>query len=229
MKPTTPLINLCFIPLICVLPLFGSLACSVVEASDIAADGVEAIGNGLSELPDNLREAGPYLQEDLEILWQEISDGIDTYAEEFGVQEPHHPLTRCREVRERLIAGESFNEVIRNAMNELTRDDLENMPISDLNALNRVLPFEVDLAECSGNLADVLNSLDIGQVSAVLRSEAGYHLIQLLDREGGQVKIGHVVFAITPAIEDEPEPEEEEAPDSLLEAISKLSEAVNSQ
>ncbi len=232
MKSTRNPIFLCLIPLICVLPMFATMACTVDEAAMATEVGIESFGDQIAELPDTWRDASPYLQEDLERIWNRVAGEVEVYAEEFGVAEPMHPLEDAREARERLIAGESFNDVVRAAMSGLTRDDLEQMPVSDLDILNRVLPFDIDLTQCGESLADVLNALDIGQVSTILQSEQGFHIIQLIDREGGRLKIGHIVFEVNPAIQtaETEEPVDEEASgNSIDDAIARLTRAILEQ
>lgn len=230
MNTPTRVINLCLVPLICVLPLFGMAACTATEAAEMAADGVEVFQDNLAELPDNLRTAGPYIQDDMEVLWNRVAAGIEVAADEVYMSHPPRPLTEARQVRVKLISGESFEEVVKNATTVLTPEDLKDMPIPDLSTLNGILPFEIDLRACGDNLAEVLNSLDVGQVSAVLRSEAGYHLIQLVDREGTRVRIGHVLFQVDPATDEADAPPAEVMPEDLLdEAVEKLVEAIEEQ
>jgi hypothetical protein len=195
--------SLCFIPFICVLPLFGMTACGGVRTSDTGTDSLSAVGQTLVNIHENARVAAPYLKEDLEKLWNNVAGGVQVYAEDLGVGEPPHELVQAEEARERLISGASLEEVLSRAATELTPEDLQQMPSQDLNVLNGVLPFEIDLTTCGENLAEVLNNLDIGQVSAILKSEAGYHLIQVVDRDGMRLKIGHIVFQVIPPAEDQ--------------------------
>jgi hypothetical protein len=240
MKHTSPLINLCIIPIICILPIFSSTACSTDQASKVANNGAQMVQQNLSQLPENYRVAAPYIQEDLEKLWNNVAGGIEVYGEDLGVHTPTHALAAAKEARERLIAGTSFDDVVKKAQSELTTDDLKNMPTSDLSALDGILPFDIDLTTCGENLAEVLNNLDIGQVSAVLRSEAGYHLIQLINRDGGKVKIGHIIFQVDPTIADSAAPavpDQAKSPsngatelsESMKQAIERLKEAIKKQ
>lgn len=231
MKSPNLVISLCLIPLICLIPVFGLTACTVEEGAEVAADGMEVVGKSLAELPENLRLAAPYLQEDAETAWNGIAGSIEVYAEEFGVSQPTRALTECRRAREKLIAGASFSEVVAGAIRTLTPQDLKQMPPPDLSALNGILPFDIDLSECGDNLSEILNSLDVGQISAILRSEAGYHLIQLVDRDGARVRIGHVVFQVNPAIDSsqDEQPDVAEASDDLTDALAKLAGAIERQ
>jgi len=224
-------INLCLIPFICILPVFGLAACTGEQAANAAAYTVETIGQSVADLPENVRVAAPYMQEDLEKLWYSVSGTIEVAAQDIGVSEPPHMLARAQQCREKLISGASFAEVAAKVMSQVTPEDLQNIPSSDLGVLNGILPFEIDLESCGESLAEVLNSLDVGQVSAVLKSEVGYHLIQLIDREGGRVKIGHLVFEVVPAtaVADQPPPPTAEEPDPLQQALLKLARALNDQ
>lgn len=222
-------IKTCIIPFLCVLPMFGTLACSQDVATETTTQSMEQIGTAITDLPQNARIAAPYLQEDLEKLWYSITGNIEVAAQTVGVEEPPHPLAEARQAREKIISGENFMEVARGAMSELTREDIETMPTEDLDALNGILPFEVDVESCGENLAEVLNSLDVGQVSAILKSKVGYHLVQLIDREGGRLRVGHVVFEIEPDADasqpEEPEKVAEEN-DPLRDAVSRLARAL---
>ncbi len=226
------LIDLCIIPFLCILPLFGLTACTSEEVTNATALGAETVGNSIADFPDNIRIATPYLQEDLETLWYTVSGSFEVAADTVGVGEPPHALTQARRVREKLISGATLEEVIAHAASRLTPEDLENMPISDLGALNGVLPFDINLESCGESLAEVLNSLDIGQVSAVLKSEVGYHIVQLIDRHGGSVRLGHVVFEVEPGTQVAEQNDVEavpEVPEPLRDAISRLARAIEDQ
>jgi len=231
MKKSDLWIYFCFIPFLCVLPVFTVTACSADQASSLANQGVQTIGQSIKDLPQSAQTAAPYLQEDLEKLWNNVAGGMQVYGEQVGISAPQPALAEAELTRERLIAGASFDDVVAKAATELTPEDLKEMPTSDLSALNGILPFEIDLSTCGENLAEVLNNLDIGQVSAVLRSEAGYHLIQLLDRDGAKVKIGHIVFQVDPSLADQASPSGQvaETPGPVGEAIERLTEALDKQ
>jgi hypothetical protein len=222
-------LNLCIIPFICVIPLFGTSACSSDQATDIATQGASTVQQSISDLSENAQAAAPYIQEDLEKLWGTMAGNIDVYAEQLGVEQPSHELVCAEEAREKLISGESFNDVVAKALSELTPEDLQGVSSQELNQLNGILPFDIDLTTCGENLAEVLNNLDIGQVSAILQSDAGYHLIQVIDRDGMNVKIGHILFQVVPPAGDQatqPPSQDTEASDPLNEAFEHLTEAL---
>ncbi len=224
--------------------MFGILSCSEQEALDTASLTLDTINDTISTLPENFEAAAPMLQEDLETLWYNVSGTVETYAHDIGVSEPEHPLADnsattdeplqlAEEAREQLISGTTFNELLATAAAHLTQNDLENIETTDINALNGILPFDVDLESCGENMAEVLNSLDIGQVSAILQSELGYHLIQVLDRNGGRVQIGHIIFEIDPQVELADESTDEnliaEETDPVQDAISRLAGILDNQ
>lgn len=232
MKTSRFPISLCILPFLCVLPMFTMTACTADDASNAAANGAQMVGDSLRNLPENYQAARPYLKEDLQNIWNNVAGGIEVCAEPLGISEPPHELAQAEEARELLISGASFGEVANKASSELTTQDLEQVPASDLSILNGILPFDINLTACGENLAEVLNTLDIGQVSAVLQSEAGYHLIQLIDRDGVRVKIGHIVFQVDPAVADQETPPSEqvaEATDPLTEAVERLAEALKNR
>jgi len=225
MKISRNVIKYCFLPFLVVLPIFGNLACSDSDqALDSASATLNEVGKRIVEFPENVETAAPYLKEDISTVWSNLSNQFETYTEDVTVANNSQPeqLQQAMETRDRLISGDSFSEVVDEAMSTLTTDDLENMPTSSLSSLNGVLPFEIDVETCGENLAEVLNNLDIGQVSAILQSEFGYHLIQVLDENGGSLRIGHVVFEIDPS-EDAAE---ESAPDMVAEEADPLQDAI---
>jgi len=232
MKLSRTLINYCFIPILCVLPMCGLLSCTSQRALDTTSATFDMIGQSISDLPENVEAASPMLQKDLQNVWNRVAGQLEVVAEDAGLSEPPHPLAEAEQVRETLIAGASFNELLANASNNLETEDLQNINTGDIGSLNGILPFDIDLESCGENLAEVLNSLDVGQVSAVLQSEMGYHLIQLIDRNGGRIRIGHLVFEVepTPELAEEPTDEkiaQEENP--LQDAISQLASVLDDQ
>ena len=162
------LIIKCLLPVIAVIPIFTYMACSASRAANVTNDGLNYVGQSVKDLPQNLEAAAPYLKKDLETTWNRLAGTMTVYGERVGISEPSHPLAMAEEAREKLISGESIEEVVAEAQKELTTEDLKEVSSSDLAALNGVLPFDIDLTKCGGNLAEVLNSLDVGQVSAIL-------------------------------------------------------------
>jgi len=198
MNPFNNLIKSVILPFLFIFPLLGYIACTSDIALQKTDNTFDALGQSIADIPENVEAAAPMIQGDLKGLWSEVSGDMVVYAEGIGISEPPHPLAEAEEAREKLISGASFREVVANAMSQITPDDLANIHSTELARLNGILPFEIDVNECGESLAEVLNSLDIGQVSAVLQSPEGYHLIQLIDRNGANVRIGHLIFQVDP-------------------------------
>jgi hypothetical protein len=206
-------------------------SCTAGQAAGTASKGAVQVGQAFSDFQENAKVAAPYLQEDLEKLWNTVAGNIEVYGADMnrGATEPT-ALVEAEQAREKLISGGSFADVVAKASTELSQDDLSKMPTSDLTALNGILPFDIDLSTCGENLAEVLKTLDIGQVSAILKSDAGYHLIQVIDRDGARFKIGHVVFLVDPNKDQTPaSTKDAKVPDPMKEAIERLAEALNGQ
>lgn len=225
MKLSTQTIkNLCLIPFVLLMPIFGGIACTVEEAAGATADALTVVGEGLSDLSINLKEAGPYIEDDLQAIWYDMSETIEPYHETIDPVHTPQALAQAQDTRDKLISGASWSDLVANAANQFTSEDFERINDGDYGALNGILPFEINVDSVGEDLAAVLNSLDIGQVSAILQSEVGYHLIQLLDEHGGQIRIGHVVFQIEPTLDESVAVREEvvaEA-DPVEEALNRL-------
>lgn len=225
MKLSTHTIKkLCLIPFVLLMPIFGGIACTVEKAAGATAEALTVVGEGLSDLSMNLKEAGPYIEDDLQAIWYDMSETIEPYHETIDPVHTPQALEQAQDTRDKLISGTSWSDLVANAANQFTSEDFERINDGDYGALNGILPFEINVDSVGEDLAAVLNSLDIGQVSAILQSEVGYHLIQLLDEHGGQIRIGHVVFQIEPTLDESVAVREEvvaEA-DPVEEALNRL-------
>lgn len=124
MKLSRILINYCLIPILCIVPIFGAIACSVEEGSVYTANAVEKIGNSIVNFPENLRTAAPYMQEDVTTWWCEVSGSAEAYAQEVGLHEPLHTLAVNPGEDKPVISGSSFSDVLRKARNLITPSDL---------------------------------------------------------------------------------------------------------
>lgn len=221
----------CILPLIFLLPSLTGTACSTEAVVNSTADAFEAVGDGMGILSENLRESAPYIEDDLENAWYSLTGEMKEVPWTMDTAATPPELAQAQETRDKLISGANFGDLIANATNMITSEDIERINNSDFGALNGILPFEINVDSVGEDLAAVLNALDIGQVSAILESEIGYHLIQLLDDNGGHIRIGHMVFQVTPAGGvDEPVAEEPsdiqqaEDVDPLQQAINRLAE-----
>lgn len=225
MKLSTQLIkNLCLIPFVLLMPIFSGIACTAEEAASATADTLAVVGDGITDLSMNLKEAGPFLQDDLQAIWYDVTGTIEPYHETVDPVHTPQALEQAQDTRDKLISGASWSDLVANAANQITPEDFERINNGDYGALNGILPFEINVDSVGEDLAAVLNNLDIGQVSAILQSEIGYHLIQLLEEHGGQIRIGHVVFQIEPTL-DVPVEERDEVvaeADPVDEALNRL-------
>ena len=218
------LIKSIFLPFLFIFPLLGYIACTSDVSLRRTDNAFDTLGQSIADIPENVEAAAPMIQGDIKGLWADVSDQMVVYGEGIGISEPPHPLAEAEEAREKLISGASFREVVANAMGQITPDDLANIHSSELARLNGILPFEIDVNKCGESLAEVLNSLDIGQVSAVLQSSEGYHLIQLIDRNGANVRIGHLLFQVDPNANDQSQVSDK--PTGYDEAVEKLTKVL---
>jgi len=220
MNTSTKAIKSVILPLLFIFPLMGIMACS----SDTTNQAFDRLGETIADIPENVETASPMIQDDLENIWADVSGQMEVYAAEIGLEEPSHPLADAQDARDKLISGTSFRDVVANASNEVTTEDLTGIHADELAGLNGILPFDIDITKCGETLAEVLNSLDIGQVSSILETEQGFHLIKLIDRDGARVRIGHLVFEIDPQLEEEPTVADQ--PEGMDEAIAKLNDVL---
>jgi hypothetical protein len=222
--------KLCILPLVILLPPLGTTACTAQKALNSAADVLKGAGDGMAIMSDSLREAAPSIQDDLENAWYRLSGDMREVPETVDLSQTPPALAEAQEARDKLISGASFADMVSNAASQVTAEDIERINSGDFGALNGILPFEIDVNSVSEDLAAVLNSLDIGQVSAILQSDAGYHLIQLLDENGGHIRIGHLLFQVDP-VAGEPtveEPTIDEPGEEPAEELNPLQQAINS-
>ncbi|MCX6647233.1 MAG: peptidylprolyl isomerase [bacterium] len=198
---TSTIKKFCIVPLIFLLPPLGGFACTTTAALNTTADVLNAAGDGINAMSDNIREEAPYLEQDLEAAWYNLAGTMGPAPVSADPATASPALAEAQEAREKLISGSSVADLVANATNLVTAEDIERINNGDFGALNGILPFEINVNSVGEDLAAVLNSLDIGQVSAILKSQAGYHLIQLLDENGGNIRIGHLIFQVDPTAE----------------------------
>jgi hypothetical protein len=218
MKLSTSIIkNLCIVPLIFLLPPLGGLACTTQAALNTTADVLNAAGNGINAMSDNIREEAPYIEQDLEAAWYNLAGTMGPAPVSADPVTESTALAEAQEARDKLISGTNVSDLVSNATNLVTAEDIDRIKNGDFGALNGILPFEINVNSVGEDLAAVLNSLDIGQVSAILKSQAGYHLVQLLDENGGNIRIGHLIFQVDPGAE--PAADEATAEDTSTETV----------
>lgn len=85
------------------------------------------------------------------------------------------------ELRERVINGERFDMLARVYSIDGSRVQGGEMDYMTLEQL--VTPF-----------ADALRKMNVGQVSEVVETEYGYHIIQLIDKQGDKYKARHILM-----------------------------------
>lgn len=111
---------------------------------------------------------------------------------------------RILELRERIINGERFDVLAR----LYSADAANSMQGGEMGyqELNRFVPA----------FSEALGKLEIGQISGVVETEYGFHLIQLIDKKGNQYNSRHILIKPTYT------PEELAASDKLLDSVAML-------
>ncbi|MBR7102534.1 MAG: peptidylprolyl isomerase [Tidjanibacter sp.] len=111
---------------------------------------------------------------------------------------------RLLEIRERIINGERFDMMAR----LYSADTGSSMQGGDMGfqELNRFVPA----------FADALGKLEVGQISGVVESEYGFHLIQLMDKQGNQYHSRHILIKPTYT------PDDLAKSDKLLDSVAML-------
>ncbi len=93
-------------------------------------------------------------------------------------------------IHQRLLSGDSFSDLVREYSNDPASKDLDG----DLGFIRRgelVRPYE-----------EVAFSMSEGQISGIVESIFGYHIIQLLEKQGERVHTRHILIAAKPTDED---------------------------
>ncbi len=93
-------------------------------------------------------------------------------------------------IHQRLLSGDSFSDLVREYSDDPASKDLDG----DLGFIRRgelVRPYE-----------EVAFSMSEGQISGIVESIFGYHIIQLLEKQGERVHTRHILIAAKPTDED---------------------------
>ena len=111
---------------------------------------------------------------------------------------------RLLDIRERIINGERFDMMARlysaDASNSMQGGEM------GFQELNRFVP----------SFSEALGKLEIGQISGVVETEYGFHLVQLIDKRGNQYNSRHILIKPTFT------PEELAESDKLLDSVAML-------
>ncbi|MBA7601103.1 Chaperone SurA [subsurface metagenome] len=93
-------------------------------------------------------------------------------------------------IHQRLLNGDSFTELAREFSDDLASKDLGG----DLGFVRR--------GELVREYEEVAFSLSEGQVSDIVESVFGYHIIQLLEKQGERIRSRHILITAKPADKD---------------------------
>ncbi len=111
---------------------------------------------------------------------------------------------RLLTIRERILNGERFDTMARlysaDASNSMQGGEM------GFQELNRFVPA----------FADALGKLEVGQISGVVETEYGYHLVQLLEKRGNLYNSRHILIKPTYT------PDELAQSDKLLDSLANL-------
>lgn len=111
---------------------------------------------------------------------------------------------RLLDIRERIINGERFDMMAR----LYSVDSSNSMQGGEMGyqELNRFVP----------SFSEALGKLEIGQISGVVETEYGFHLVQLIDKRGNQYNSRHILIRPTFT------PDELAESDKLLDSVAML-------
>lgn len=144
----------------------------------------------------------------IDVTWGEVSEYYEEHREEIAVipeafqvaailvapevseSAKHAAIERMNEAKRRLDDGEAFESVAQ----ELS-DDASAAQGGDLGTFGRgtmVPEFE-----------DAAFALEAGEVSGVVPTRFGFHLIQVLEKEGDRVHARHILARVVPGPEDD--------------------------
>lgn len=180
------------------LELFINFKLKVMEAESLKMDTAEAFVKELSGYRKQL--AKPYLtdQETEDRLMVEAYERMkwDIHAAHILIEVPADAApedtlkayNRIKKAKERISKGDAFEKVA----NEITEDKYgkQNQNGGDLGyftAFRMVYPFE-----------SAAYKTNVGEVSDIIRTNFGYHLIKVLDKRParGKVRVAHIMVAV---------------------------------
>lgn len=96
---------------------------------------------------------------------------------------------RMEAVRERIVDGASFEDMAREASDDPTA--------SSGGMLGWFSPGDLD-----PDFEAAVDSLEVGELSDPVRTRFGYHLVELLGREGARFEVRHILAMVDPGPED---------------------------
>jgi peptidyl-prolyl cis-trans isomerase SurA len=133
---------------------------------------------------ETYRDSLPPMQETVDIshILMQVKPGAESQSA---------ALEKIRAIKDRLAAGEEFGELA----TKYSEDPASAQREGDLGFTKRgdfVQEFE-----------EVAFGLEPEQVSDVVQTQFGYHIIKLIERRGEQIRTSHILIRLTPTEEDE--------------------------
>ena len=140
------------------------------------------------------KDSLPFMNTRLQVQEIVIEPRIEEYAE-------NQVKEQLRSFRKRIQEGESFHKLA-----FLYSQGPSAQQGGELNYMGR--------AELDESFANVAFGLVPGQISRVVRSKFGYHIIELLDKKDGKIKCRHIL--LKPEVSDSSLQQAEDFADSIL-------------
>ncbi len=201
------------------LQLFINFKLKVMEAEALGLDTAASFKQELASYRKQL--TAPYLidKETEEKLLKEAYDRKQwrLRASHILIKLPENPspadtlaaYNKAVELRNRILKGEDFAKLAK----ENSEDDVSKVnggDISFFTVFSTVLPFE-----------NAAYKLKIGEISELVRSPFGYHIIKLTDKQPnpGDVKVAHIMILVP---RDAKEEDTKKAEDKINEVYQKL-------
>ncbi len=140
-----------------------------------------------------------------------------------GEEARQETLSKIKEIRQKILAGGDFEKLAK----EFSQDPGSAARGGDLGFMSRgdfVRPFE-----------EAAFSLQQGEISEVVETEFGFHIIKLEEKRGDRIHCRHILLPIEPTREDEVEAAEKiksiykmlQNGEDFVELVEKYSEDVN--
>ncbi len=140
-------------------------------------------------------------RDEVEKFYHEYQDSLPPFDDRFEISQIILPIRSGESaykeaydlisfVRQRLLNGDSFAELAL----EYSDDPISKELGGDLGFVRR--------GEFVRQYEEVAFSMSIGQISDIVESAFGYHIIQLLDKQGERVHTRHILISAMPDDED---------------------------
>ena len=145
--------------------------------------GIQISRREVNEFYDSMKDSLPDFKETVDISHILITEKPGSEAEQKALQ-------KAREIKTKLVAGDDFEKLA----GEFSEDPGSKDRGGELGFFNRG-EFIKEFEEAAFNL-------EPGEISDIVKTEHGFHIIQLIERQGEKINVRHILIRINATEED---------------------------